>query len=254
MKSLVKKILTRSIFLKMRNFFKIKPIMINSQDLLENNSISDAFAWRTDKSITTIFKYTDILNLFLETKDTEIYFEFYNKKFEKIKEFKISDLELSNTLHIDKKFLDGIEDYGIFFVYHKTDKRKLSTVRNSCYVGYSYKKNLPSFVHGNLPVSYSNYNNNVIKFGIIGSSFRRNNKYKIQKNFSTYDKSEILVNNPANKKITFQIDQDKYTLNKQHTILIEIKIKKSILINSNCLILRPVVFSYRGSFMDAHHG
>ena len=93
-----------------------------------------------------------------------------------------------------------------------------------------------------------------IKFGIIGSSFRRNNKYKIQKNFSTYDKSEILINNPANKKITFQIDQDKYTLNKQHTVLIEITKKKSVLITSNCLILRPIVFSYRGSFMDAHHG
>ena len=82
----------------------------------------------------------------------------------------------------------------------------------------------------------------------------RNNKYKIQKNFSTYDKSEILVNNPTNEKITFEIDQNKYTLNKQHTVLIEIKNKKSILINSNCLILRPVVFSYRGNFMDAHHG
>ena len=138
MKSLVKKILTKSIFVKLRNFFKIKPVMINSQDLLENNSISDAFAWRTDKSITTIFKYTDILNLFFETKNTEIYFEFYNKKFKKIKKFKISDLEFSNTLHIDKKFLDGIEDYGIFFVFHKTKKIKLSTVRNSCYVGYSY--------------------------------------------------------------------------------------------------------------------
>ena len=254
MKSLIKKILSKPIFTKIRNFFKIKPLMIDSQNLLENNSISDAFGWRTDKSITTIFKYADILNLFLETKNTEVHFEFYNKKFEKIKEFKISDLKLSNTLLVDKNFLNGIEDYGIFFVYHKTDKKKLSTVRNSCYIGYSFNENLPSYVHGNLPVSYSNYNDNVRKFDIIGSSFTKNNKYKIQKNFSTYDKSEILVNNPTNEKITFEIDQNKYILNKQHTVLIEIKNKKSILINSNCLMLRPVIFSYRGNFMDAHHG
>ena len=49
-------------------------------------------------------------------------------------------------LVIDKKFMNDIEDYGTFYIFHNTNSKFNSILRNSCYTGYSLNKNLPSFV------------------------------------------------------------------------------------------------------------
>ena len=40
------------------------------------------------------------------------------------------------------------------FLYHKSSVKVDAIVRNSCYTGYSYLDNLPSFVHGNTLTNY----------------------------------------------------------------------------------------------------
>ena len=40
-----------------------------------------------------------------------------------MKKIKLKDIDLSNKLIIDKNILNGLEDYGIFFIYHKSSKK-----------------------------------------------------------------------------------------------------------------------------------
>jgi hypothetical protein len=61
-----------------RNFFNYKPVHMNI-DGLRLMSVSDAFAWRTDNNFKTIFKYSDILNIFYKIKNSWIEFHFYDK-------------------------------------------------------------------------------------------------------------------------------------------------------------------------------
>ena len=132
----------------------------------------------------TIFKFSDLLNLFFDKKNTSVQIQIFDKFLSRIKTIELNQLQISNEIIIDKKFLNGIEDSGIFYIYHKTDEVLESSLRNSCYSGFSYKNNLPSFVYGNCPTSYVKFNDNnnninLIKksLDIVGVSFRKNQKY-----------------------------------------------------------------------------
>ena len=78
MKSLVKNITLSSIGITLRNSLKFRPVPISTRTF-EASSISDAFAWRTDNNFTTIFKYSDILNIFYKVKDSWIEIHFFSK-------------------------------------------------------------------------------------------------------------------------------------------------------------------------------
>jgi hypothetical protein len=117
MKSLINKIKFSNIGILIRNTINIKPIDIVTLDI-KKSSISDAFLWRTDNGFETLFKFSDILNLFYEIKNTEVHIDFYSKENNLIKSIKIKDLKLSNKLLINNEFFGGIKDYGIFYVYH----------------------------------------------------------------------------------------------------------------------------------------
>ena len=64
MKSLINKIFSSDLLIRLRNTFKIKPIYISVNNL-KNVSISDCFIWRTDNDFTTKFKFLDVLSLFI---------------------------------------------------------------------------------------------------------------------------------------------------------------------------------------------
>ena len=75
MKSLIKKIAKSQLVTKLRDGFGIRPLIFNTNNLNENVSISDAFIWRTDNSYKTIFKYSDLLKIFLSKgQEVEIFF------------------------------------------------------------------------------------------------------------------------------------------------------------------------------------
>ena len=114
-------------------------------------SVSDAFAWRTDNNFKTKFKYSDILNIFYKIENSWVEFHFYSKDNKMLKKEKIENLKLSNEIEITSKYLDGLEDYGTFYIFHFSKKNieKESIISNRCYLGYSRNENLYSFVHGN---------------------------------------------------------------------------------------------------------
>jgi len=256
MKSLIKKIINTDLVINLRNNLNIKPINFNINNK-KCISISDAFAWRTDNNFVTKFKYLDILNFFFKVKNSWIELHFYSKNNELLKIEKKRELNISNEILIDKQFLNNTEDYGTFYIYHFTNDsiNEENIISNRCYLGYSQNQNLFSFVHGN---TYAKFNkiskDSRIYSNIVQTSLFTNNNYKIQKYFDDYDKNELYFSNPTEKVIKFSIDNKLYKLNKHCSILLDVSGKKIINIKSNCLFLRPTIFSYKNNYLDVHHG
>ena len=259
MKSLVDKIINNNLSVNLRNLFNIKPVNLSLRNL-NKISISDAFLWRTDNDFNTIFHYTDILSLFYKIQDSFVEIHFYSKKNEKIKIIKFDKLDLSNKLLIDSKYLNEICDYGVFYIYHFTNQNlpKEIIISNRCYAGYSQNGNLYSYIHGNALAKYSRINDNVdlnsFKSNIIKKTIIKNQIYKVQKLFKDFDKNELFFANPTSELINFSINDDNYELKDGCSVLIDTSKYETILIKSNCLFLRPIIFSYKNGFMDAHHG
>ena len=79
MKSLVKKLANTNIGILLRNTLKFRPVSLKPFEKDYPTSVSDAFLWRTDNGYKTIFKYSDILNLFYKIKNSWVEFHFIQK-------------------------------------------------------------------------------------------------------------------------------------------------------------------------------
>jgi len=161
MKLFIKKLARSNLSIRIRNLIGFRPVPLNSNKLSQNFSVSDGFPWRTDNYFKTNFKYTDLLKVFYDEINSNVEIHFYDKNNNLIKKINKFNINISNNFLIDKEFLNGIEDYGIFYIYHKSDKKINSSIRNSCYTGFSYKNQLESYVHGNCPTSYKPLNPNI---------------------------------------------------------------------------------------------
>jgi len=257
MKSLVKKLFNTNIGILLRNSLNFKPVNLK---LLEKDypiSVSDAFLWRTDNGYKTKFRYSDILNLFYKIKNSWAELHFYSKNDELIKIEKVNNLNLSNELEISSKYLNNLEDYGTFYIYHFSENTKhlnnKDIISNRCYIGYSQNNNLYSFVHGNIHGKFTSiYSNKTFLTDIVKTSLFQNHTYTIQKYFEGFHKNELFFTNPTSKDIKFTIDNKEYELKPNHSLLVE-TLTPIISIKSNCLFLRPTIFSYKGKYLDVHH-
>tara|TARA_B110000008_G_scaffold53850_1_gene53219 strand:- start:7 stop:780 length:774 start_codon:yes stop_codon:yes gene_type:complete len=257
MKSFIKKLVKSNLSIKLRNLVGFRPVEINSNKLKQNFSVSDGFPWRTDNYFKTNFKYSDLLKIFYDKNNSSIEIHFYDKNNNLIKKINKLNINISNNFLIDKEFLNELEDYGIFYIYHKSIEQINSSIRNSCYTGFSYKNQLESYVHGNCPTSYKPLNPNIntsIKCDIVGRSIFLNQNYKIQRYFENLSKSEIFIQNPISKKIKFLINKTSYELNGKCCVIIDTSEFKEIEITSNCYFLRPLIFCYQNDYIDVHHG
>lgn len=242
----------------LRNSLNLKPIHMDiSKRDTKPITVSDAFLWRTDNGYKSVFKYTDILNLFYKISDSYIELHFYSKDNKLIKIKKYTDLKMSNEINITSQYLGNICDYGVFYIFHfSNNNSKLdnkSIIINRCYLGYSYNNNLYSFVHGNTAAKYANiYSDKEIDTDIVKTSLAMNQRYTIQKYFNDFDKNEFFFTNPTSKHVKFSIGEMKYNLNPGCTTQIDLK-RPIVTIESNCAFIRPTVFSYKNEFVDVHH-
>jgi len=254
MKLLIRSFFNTKICVFFRNFFQIKPkyFLINFNN--NNISVSDAFFWRTDSNYQTLFKFTNLLNFFYKDKESQIEIIFYDKNNKFIKRIIKENILLSDELLIDKSFLNGIEDFGVFYIFHNTKKLHNAIIRNSCYLGYSQNKNLPSFVHGNTCAGSNNFLGSNLRLGIGAKSFFKNQNYIVQNYFENYDKTELLIYNPCTTKISFSINSVNFELNAGCSKIIDIGIECMAHIISDCYLLRPIVINYKLDFIDVYHG
>tara|TARA_B100000575_G_C23114454_1_gene644098 strand:- start:646 stop:1416 length:771 start_codon:yes stop_codon:yes gene_type:complete len=255
MKLLIKKILSNEVITTLRNSLNIKPIQINKYYTNQKLSISDAFLFRTDNNFSTSLRFSDLPKIFykIENSSVEIIFCDYQNNF--LKKINLNNLNKVNELIIDKKFLNNIETFGHFYLFHKIHATKNDTfhLSNRCYLGFSRHGTNPSFVHGNSFVKGRNYSNGNIISNFVKTSYIRNYEYSIQESFLEFDKVELFINNPTNKLITLEVNECKYILKPDNDIRISLSKLEKINIKSNCALLRPIVFTFKGSFYDVHH-
>ena len=254
MKSLIYKIAKTELAIKLRNSIGLKPVKVILNKKIGSQSISDAFLWRTDNGFRTTFNYADILGLFYKIENSYVELIFYCKNNQFIKKITVSKLNYSNKLLIDKNFLNGIEDYGVFYIFFRCDGCSSNDmiVSNRCYLGFSINDNLSSFVHGNCLVRYQSIDGKYEGTDMVKSSLI-NSQYRIQNSFSDFTKSELFFVNPTSKKTTFSIGSNKYSLEKNCSILIDISGEECILILSRCMFLRPIIFNYKDNYFDVYH-
>jgi hypothetical protein len=255
MKSLISKLSNLELIIQLRNTLNYKPLKIFKFKILqfEQTSTSDAFIWRTDNGFTTKFKFSDILKLFFKIENSFVELHFYSKFNKLITIKKISDLDISNEIIIDKNTIGGLEDYGVFYAFHIINEKNTQkiSVSNKCYTGFSKNKVFYNFVHGNVLAKTYNYKNKKL-FEIIKTSFIKNQTYLIQKYFDLTEKNELFFSNPSNKSIIFNVNKKKFNLKKGCSKLIVIE-DNFIKIKSNCYNLRPIAFSYKQKYFDVHH-
>ena len=254
MKLLVRKIFNSALGIKLRNIVGFKPISVMIDKKCKFASISDAFLWRTDNGYKTTFKYADILGLFYKMQDSYVEITFYSKDNNFIKKIIINKLNYSNELLIDKDFLNGIEGYGVFYVFHRCNNYSEDdlVISNRCYVGFSVEDQLSSFVHGNLFAKYQSLDGESVGSIIFNSSFFKN-VYRIQNSFIDFTKSELFFVNPTSKKINFSIGSNKYSLDNHCSLIIDISKEENISITSKVMFLRPIIFNYKDDFYDVYH-
>ena len=251
--SFFNKILRNTYFKKIRNLIGIRPSFDLVNYSSDKISVSDAFFWRTDNNFETIFKFTNILKYFYNAKSSNIKLLFYSNINKLLKEYNILSSDNFHELKIDKLFLDNIEGYGVFYIFHETNEQLKTIVRNSCYVGYSLNNNLPSMVHGNTIASQKKFNNKVINHGIGGYSYFKKFTYIVQNRFNLID-TEIMLVNPTNKKISIRVNEMHLNLKKGYSKIVQVGNNDLIKITSNCYLLRPIVFERINNFINVYHG
>jgi hypothetical protein len=250
------KLLNNKIIKNLRDLIGLKPIYMDTENIKNASSVSDAFLWRTENNFKTIFRFTDLLKVFYKIQGSDVEIIFFDKDGKKIKAIKNSNIKILNEIIIDSKFLDGIKDYGTFYIFHKTKnilKEKI-ILSNRCYLGFSQNNNLPSFVHGNTYAASKEFNNDQESSNIIKNSFYFNKDYKIQNYFDNFDKIEIFLANPTSKKIKFSINDKLHLLERYCSIILDVSFLKDINIKSNCYFLRPIIFNWKKEFFDVYHG
>jgi hypothetical protein len=259
MKSLIKYFANSKLGIVLRNSFKILPINIKTYDNNKTvSTVSDVFLWRTDNGFKTKFKFSDILNLFYGVEDSWVELHFYTKDNQLLKIQKIESLNHVNEIDITAEYLGNINDFGSFYIFHYCTKKSENLIDNNilsnrCYIGYSKNNNLYSFVHGNAHAKFTSvYNNESIKSDIIRTSLFKNSEYTIQKYFDNFDRSEIFISNPTSKLLRLSINDKNYDLKSACSMVLDVE-QSVVTVKSNCMFLRPTVFSYKNQYFDVHH-
>ena len=250
---LIDKILRNSYSKRIRNLFGIRPSFDLIDYTSEGISVSDAFFWRTDKNFETIFRFTNILKYFYNVSTSNIKIVFFSNNNVFIKEYNISSPDNLSEIKINKSFLNDIESYGVFYIFHETNEKVKSIIRNSCYTGYSWKKNLPSMVHGNTITAQKKFKNKNIKYGIGGYSLLKKLSYTVQNNIEIR-KTEIMLVNPTDVKISISVNNKNFKLEKGCSKLVALDENELVKSTSKCYLLRPIIFERTDDFINVYHG
>ena len=218
-------------------------------------SVSDAFCWRKDNGFVTHFRYTDLVNYFINRKNVSIKLVLANHKNIVLDTIKLNQNYICDDICINDQIKKFQDCSGHFFIFHKLKPKKNEKliIRNSCHTSYSLQGSTPSVVHGNLPVlaedSFSKpYPNNIIQH----SKFR-NYIYQIQNNFSSFDKVEAFIFNPTDINLKIEINNILFYLQPYTSKILQLPKASIYKIKSKCLYLRPILFVYKDNNFDVMH-
>ena len=86
------KLLNNKIIKNLRDLIGLKPIYMDTEDIKNASSVSDAFLWRTENNFKTIFRFTDLLKVFYKIQGSDVEIIFFDKNGKKIKAIKNSNI------------------------------------------------------------------------------------------------------------------------------------------------------------------
>lgn len=249
---MIKNFLKTNLILKLRNLFGVRPTIFNINYSEKGISYSDGFFWRLDDNFKTIVRFSNIINFYFKKKSSiQIYF--YDNKNNFLNFINLNSDKIHEEIYITRDIVNN-KKFGVFYIFHKSNEKIDSIIRNSCYVGFSYKKSIFSFIHGNTfsTKTLMSSKSKEIKSGVMATSIFRKN-YFIQNSFQN-SRVEIMLQNSSNKTQEIFINKYKAKLPQGHTELIGIKNDEIIQINSNCYLLRPIIFEYNNDYLNVYHG
>ena len=90
--------------------------------------------------------------------------------------------------------------------------------------------------------------------GFSKSLFWLKSTYKIQNSFKDFDKTELCFTNPMNKDLFLNINDKRFKVKKNSSVLVKLEKIENCIIKSNCSFLRPIIFNYSKKFFDVYHG
>jgi len=242
--------------LNLRNSLNLRSVPIVLPNDKKSYSISDAFCWRKCNDFKTDFRYTDLINYFINKKNSSIKLVLCDHFNKIMRNIHLNPDQLTDNIEIDKQLNIIKNTSGHFFIFHKLlpTKNEPIVLRNSCYTSFSFKNSTPSIVHGNLPVVAEDKETVLYKKNIIQGSNFKNYIYKVQHNFLPYDKVEVFFFNPLNKTLKIKINEMTLYLDKYNSLITKLPLSDLYTIKSKCLLLRPIFFVYKDTFFDTFHG
>lgn len=234
--------------------------------------ISDLFVWRHSDEWETFFELTDLVSLFSETGQSTslihlMFFDAAGRLF--LKSSYESRPCSRQTIAISELVGADHGSIGTFAVFHSGTPQEIQTlgafVAERGYVSYRYRKAaLRSYVHGNFDAIALLTDGNL---QLLGGTSLRARDYNLQLKLVPECYYEIIIVNPTNnirsvqlKRLTATgefIDSAKKNLKPGGVLIFKVSTKNQpqrIVITSNLVMARPIVFRFLNQSMDVFHG
>jgi hypothetical protein len=238
-----------------------------------DSPISDLFVWRSSENWQTFFELIDISSFFEDrnwpNKATLIFFDI---KGERIFE-RSFELKPNRRRSLDISLIVGSShgEIGTFAVFHTTPSSRITEfeafLTERGYVSYCYRNApLRSYVHGNLDAMSYKKDKGLRLLG--GTSFLRR-EYRLQYQLQSDVSYEFALGNPTTFPMNFTFKlflvEGGMEISKKLVCLApgEMTLEKidkdsrgarRLIIKSNLIMARPLVFRFKNLKLDVFHG
>lgn len=262
LKSLIEPLFNSKLGVQFRNKVGFKPVSFAMPRGVSNLSASDLFIWRFDENFKTVFRFSDIPSAYYQIENSDVLIVVYDNFGRELYRQIISPESSVAEFEIVSEKIGQSSTFGTFSIFHLCDVGEMENVKitNRCYVGYQYKNAMPSFVHGNFLAQYINLSSERLDKAEdikvhcdIAQSWHKKSQYIIQKSFQQFDFSELAFVNPTEENLEIDIDNERFEIPPRGMQVFRVKSTDIITISSHFSMPRPVVFSYKGGFIDCHH-
>lgn len=235
--------------------------------------VSDLFIWRKSREFATYFDVINTAKLFAQDAPNSWYVNIviFDRFGKQMNCFPVQTREVDKiTIDLSQAIKNIDQEYGTFSVFRsetpESVKNQESYITERGYTSYRYKDSpLRSYVHGNYDAIAKPPENYVYEM-VGGSSFFRR-KYFLQHYFFTDYRYELFFVNPTNRrqridvyvidkgnkcnsKSTFYLDPRESTIHE----VIPVGQKSRVVLSSNMVMCRPVIFRFRNNKLDVYHG
>ena len=213
-------------------------------------TVSDLFVWRVGDEINTSFYLPCLSDLFRQpiVALNLTVFDDHGIQIDSL----VIEANSTGNFYFDFSALDisGIGTFAVEFEAKNIDNEKAGDVFiNRGYVGYR-RGNVESFCHGNNFAIYRG------KSGWTSMLFRNYlaQTFYCPARLEWFDSCDVVVTNPTKSPVAFEINQSRVIVQSLGCKSVCFDNIEFAVIKSKLSFPRPIIFGYKGDFMDVFHG